>query len=87
VSARIRNRDEFWTGRTARRRHRCESSAERCKARFIEPGDRYIEITLPPRNAEVCNDGWERVKACLACASQFNAHLVAQVFPAEGGAE
>jgi hypothetical protein len=81
---RIRNRDEYWTGRTARKRHRCESSAERCKVRFIEPGERYIEMTLPSRNAEVGNDGWWRVKACLPCASWFNRELVTQVFPEDG---
>jgi hypothetical protein len=81
---RIRNRDEYWTGRTARKRHRCESSAQRCQERYIEPGDRYIEMTLPPGNAEVDNDGWWRVKACLPCASWFNHELVAQVFPEDG---
>lgn len=83
---RLRNREEYWTGRTARKRHRCESSAQRCTERSINPGDRYVEMSLPP-NSDMGNAEWWRVKACLACATVFNRELVAQLFPAnqDGG--
>ena len=76
----VRNREEYWIGRTARKRHLCRSSAECCTARYIEPGDRYIELKLPP-SAEFSGGEWCRLKACLPCASYFNRGLVTQLFP------
>jgi hypothetical protein len=77
---RLRNREEYWTGRTARKRHQCESSAARCDDRYIEPGARYIEMSLPP-NSDMGNADWWRVKACLKCATAFNRELVDRLFP------
>jgi hypothetical protein len=76
----LRNREEYWQGRTARKRHRCESE---CRARdcvsSIGPRSQYVEITLPP-GGEIGYQDWCRMKICRPCAADFNADLTARLF-------
>lgn len=69
----LRNREEYWYARTARKRHRCEDTA--CGQRDIEPGTRYVELKLPP-GGEMGNEHWWRMRVCVPCASKFNRELV-----------
>jgi hypothetical protein len=75
---RLRNREEYWQDRTARKQHRCESDhGTRCTNR-IEPGTRYIVMTLPP-NSDIGNPSWWRMKVCLPCAITSNSELVTRL--------
>lgn len=78
MSARIRNREEYWQARSAAKPHRCGGDrGVRCTSR-IEIADRYVEVTMPP-SAEFANGEWHRVRLCVACALAFNADLTNQV--------
>lgn len=60
------------------RRRRCDGDrGVRCSA-FIEPAERYVEVTMPP-SAEYANGQWQRMRICILCATVFNAELTNQV--------
>lgn len=75
----LRNREEYWYARTARKQHRCEDYV--CERR-IEPGTRYVELKLPP-GGEMGYEGWHRMRLCVPCASNFNRDLVERLGLAE----
>jgi hypothetical protein len=77
----VRNREEYWTGRTARKNYQCESERGGPCAGRIEPKQRYVAMELPPFS-DVGNESWWRMKVCLPCATGYNPELVAQLFPA-----
>jgi hypothetical protein len=78
VSApKVRNREEYWTLRTARKGYLCEvTMAPTCAPIF--PGVQYIVAELPP-GGETGGLTWERMKFCLACGRHYHADLVAQL--------
>jgi hypothetical protein len=79
VSApKVRNREEYWTLRTARKRYRCESERITPCAGYIEPSQQYVSMELPP-DSEVGNTTWWRLRCCLPCAKDCNADLLAQL--------
>jgi hypothetical protein len=80
----VRNREEYWTGRAAQKRYRCESERITPCAGYIEPGQRYVAMELPP-GSEIGNQGWWRLKVCLPCATDCNSGLVTQLFPDRAG--
>lgn len=69
----VRNREEYWTGRTARKRHVCEGEKPGCPG-GVEPGQRYVEMKLPP-NSDLGNQGWWRMRVCRSCAEAYNKPL------------
>lgn len=50
----------------ARRRFRCDGHIAHVR-HFIEPGERYVRTSLPPNHSEINNDGWWRMRFCMAC--------------------
>jgi len=81
----IRNREEYWRARTARKQHRCEDYV--CEHR-IEPGERYIELKLPP-GGDMGYTSWSLMRICVTCGCRYHRHIVEQlglVEPALNGA-
>lgn len=75
---RVRNREEYWTLRRARRRYQCQTERITPCAGYIEPGQQYVVLDLPP-NSDIGNPEWWRMRCCLPCAKDCNADLVAQL--------
>lgn len=80
----LRNREEYWIGRTARRQHRCQSERGGPCADVIEPKQRYVAMELPP-NSDTGNEGWWRMKVCMPCANGYNSELASQLFADQDG--
>jgi len=81
MAAKLRNRQEYWQARTARKQHECGGERAECADR-IEPGARYVEMKLPP-NSDMGNPDWWLMRVCVPCASGFNRELVVRLGLAE----
>lgn len=66
--------------RTARKRYRCEHAGYECPGHYpvcsgwIEPGERYMRVALPPGDAEVGNTGWWSLRRHAADIEATPAH-------------
>lgn len=74
----VRNREEYWTLRAARKRYQCETERITPCQIWIEPRQQYVLLELPP-NSEIGNREWWRMRCCLPCAKDCNADLLAQL--------
>lgn len=52
---------------TARRRYVCGNHLSMVEKHHIEPGQRYVRNSLPPRNREIGNESWWFLRVCLDC--------------------
>lgn len=57
--------ESLWTYRTARTRKFCEGT-HRAPFHYIESGERYLRVALPP-NSDVGNIGWWTMNICKRC--------------------
>lgn len=69
---------EIRTVHTARTAHDCQTLY--C-ATTIRPGDRYLAVTLPPGDALIGNEHWERMRICQPCATRRGQTLAEQARP------